>query len=397
MDLFGYTAETTDTEEYYDSGVKIKVIGVGGGGGNAVNRMLDSNIRGVEFITVNCDRQALMKSRAKTKVIIGERITNGHGAGSKPEVGKQAAEENLDDLKQILNGAHMVFITTGMGGGTGTGAAPVVAKLAKDMGILTIGIVTKPFAFEGRKRMVQAELGIESLGQFVDSLIVIPNERLKQISENKITLFNAFAYADDVLRHGVQSISDLISSHGIVNLDFADVSSVMKEAGYAHMGVGEGKGKDKAEVAAKMAVTSPLLETAISGATGILINITASPDISLDEVETASALVSNEAHPDATIIWGLAFDERLDDTIKVTVIATGFEDAGKKATTDMFKTAFSQTSDTASMNRYTTENMNRFSTENMNRFSAAANTSENRVPASNVSDIENILNNKKKY
>ena len=397
MDLFGYTAETTDTEEYYDSGVKIKVIGVGGGGGNAVNRMLDSNIRGVEFITVNCDRQALMKSRAKTKVIIGDRITNGHGAGSKPEVGKQAAEENLDDLKQILNGAHMVFITTGMGGGTGTGAAPVVAKLAKDMGILTIGIVTKPFAFEGRKRMVQAELGIESLGQFVDSLIVIPNERLKQISENKITLFNAFAYADDVLRHGVQSISDLISSHGIVNLDFADVSSVMKEAGYAHMGVGEGKGKDKAEVAAKMAVTSPLLETAISGATGILINITASPDISLDEVETASALVSNEAHPDATIIWGLAFDERLDDTIKVTVIATGFEDAGKKATTDMFKTAFSQTSDTASMNRYTTENMNRFSTENMNRFSAAANTSENRVPASNVSDIENILNNKKKY
>ena len=397
MDLFGYTAETTDTEEYYDSGVKIKVIGVGGGGGNAVNRMLDSNIRGVEFITVNCDRQALMKSRAKTKVIIGERITNGHGAGSKPDVGKQAAEENLDDLKQILNGAHMVFITTGMGGGTGTGAAPVVAKLAKDMGILTIGIVTKPFAFEGPKRMRQAETGIETLSPFVDSLIVIPNERLKQISENKITLSNAFAYADDVLRHGVQSISDLISSHGIVNLDFADVSSVMKEAGYAHMGVGEGKGKDKAEIAAKMAVTSPLLETSISGATGILINITASPDISLDEVETASALVSNEAHPDATIIWGLAFDERLDDTIKVTVIATGFQDAGKKATTDMFRTAFSQTSDTASMNRFTTENMNKFSTENMNRFSAVSDTSETRVPSQSVNDLVSILNQKKRY
>ena len=396
MDLFGYTSEPNDTEEYYDSGVKIKVIGVGGGGGNAVNRMLDSNIRGVEFITVNCDRQALMKSNAKTKVIIGERITNGHGAGSKPEIGKQAAEENLEDLKQILTGAHMVFITSGMGGGTGTGAAPVVAKLAKDMGVLTIGIVTKPFAFEGPKRMRQAEAGIEALSPFVDSLIVIPNERLKQISENKITLFNAFVYADDVLRHGVQSISDLISSHGIVNLDFADVCSVMKEAGYAHMGVGEGKGKDKAEVAAKMAVTSPLLETAISGATGILINITASPDISLDEVEAASALVSNEAHPEATIIWGLAFDERLDDTIKVTVIATGFQDAGKKATTDMFKPMYSQTGDTANINRYSTENMNRYSTENMSRFSAT-DTSETRVPSRNMTDIEHILNHKRKY
>jgi len=385
MDLFGYTSETTETEVYYDSGVKIKVIGVGGGGGNAVNRMLDSNIHGVEFITVNCDRQALMASNAKTKVIIGERITNGHGAGSNPDVGKQAAEENLDDLKQILSGAHMVFITTGMGGGTGTGAAPVVAKLAKDMGILTIGIVTKPFAFEGRKRMIQAETGLENLRQYVDSLIVIPNERLKQISENKITLLNAFVYADDVLRHGVQSISDLISSHGIVNLDFADVSSVMKDAGFAHMGVGEGKGKDKAEIAAKMAVTSPLLETAISGATGILINITASPDISLDEVETASALVSNEAHPEATIIWGLAFDEKLDDTIKVTVIATGFEDAGKKATTDMFRAAgFSQTTDTASVNKFTTENMNKFSA-----------TTETVAP-SRVTDIMGILN-KKKY
>ncbi|MBQ3490316.1 MAG: cell division protein FtsZ [Clostridia bacterium] len=387
MDLFGYTSENTETEAYYDSGVKIKVIGVGGGGGNAVNRMLDSNIRGVEFITVNCDRQALTASNAKTKVIIGERITNGHGAGSNPEVGKQAAEENLDDLKQILSGAHMVFITTGMGGGTGTGAAPVVAKLAKEMGILTIGIVTKPFSFEGRKRMIQAEAGIANLRQYVDSLLVIPNERLKQISENKITLLNAFVYADDVLRHGVQSISDLISSHGIVNLDFADVSSVMKDAGYAHMGIGEGKGKDKAEVAARMAVSSPLLETSISGATGILINITASPDISLDEVETASAMVSNEAHPEATIIWGLAFDEKLDDTIKVTVIATGFQDVAKKApsATDTFSAyrAYSQTSETAT-------HTNQFQT-------AHQDTADTLVPSRNVDDIVNILNQKKRY
>ena len=330
MDLFGYTSNNLDMDSRYDSGVNIKVIGVGGGGGNAVNRMLNSNIQGVEFVTINCDRQALTASTAQNKVIIGERITHGHGAGANPEVGKMAAEENIDDIKQVLSGAHMVFITTGMGGGTGTGAAPVVAKLAKDMGILTIGIVTKPFSFEGRKRMLQAEKGIAELRQYVDSLIVIPNERLKQISENKITFLNAFIYADDVLRHGVQSISDLINIHGIVNLDFADVSSVMKDAGYAHMGIGEGKGKDKAEVAARMAVSSPLLETSISGAKGILINITAPADIDLDEMETASAMIANEAHPEANIIWGAVIDEKLDDTIKVTVIATGFQDDSDK-------------------------------------------------------------------
>lgn len=235
----------------YDSGVKIKVIGVGGGGGNAVNRMIESNIQGVDFVTVNCDKQVLLTSSAPTKIAIGEKITKGHGAGSNPEVGKQAAEENIEDISNIIRGSDMVFITTGMGGGTGTGAAPIVAKVAKDMGILTIGIVTKPFSFEGRKRMVQAENGIVCLREFVDSLVVIPNERLKQISENRITLANAFEYADDVLRHGVQSISDLINIPGIVNLDFADVSSVMRNAGYAHMGVGTGTGRDKAEVAAK--------------------------------------------------------------------------------------------------------------------------------------------------
>ena len=316
----------------YDSGVKIKVIGVGGGGGNAVNRMIESNIQGVEFVTVNCDKQVLLTSSAPTKIAIGEKVTKGHGAGSNPEVGKQAAEENLDDLKAILSGADMVFITTGMGGGTGTGAAPVVAKVAKEMGILTVGIVTKPFAFEGRKRMVQAENGIVNLREYVDSLVVIPNERLKLISENRITLSNAFEYADDILRHGVQSISDLINIPGIVNLDFADVSSVMRDAGYAHMGVGTGTGRDKAEVASKMAVSSPLLESSISGATGIIINVTASPDISLDEVETASAMISNEAHPEATIIWGATFDNSLEDTIKVTIIATGIrsDDEGKR-------------------------------------------------------------------
>ena len=362
MDLFGYTSEPNDTEEYYDSGVKIKVIGVGGGGGNAVNRMLDSNIRGVEFITVNCDRQALLKSNAKTKVIIGERITSGHGAGSNPEIGKQAAEETIEDLKQILKGADMVFIVAGMGGGTGTGASPVIAKLAKDMGIFTIGIVTKPFLFEQAKRMRQAEAGIAELGPYVDSLIVIPNERLKQISENRITPFNAFAYADDVLRHGVQSIADMIRSHGIINLDFGEIASVLKESGYACMGAGEGNGKDKAEIAAKMAITSPLFEIDTSGATSVLINIIASPDISLDEVETATAVISKEAHPEATVILGLAFDGTLDDTIKVTVIATGFRDASKKSITPL-----------------------------------SVDKEESRVSSSKIQDIMEILSNKKRY
>ena len=316
----------------FDSGVNIQVIGVGGGGGNAVNRMIESNIQGVEFISINCDKPILLKSSAPTKISIGDKITRGHGAGGDPSVGEQAAEESIEDIANIIRGADMVFITTGMGGGTGTGAAPIVAKIAKEMGILTIGIVTKPFAFEGPKRMRLAEAGIIQLRDYVDSLVVIPNERLKQVSENRITLANAFEYADDVLRHGVQSISELINTPGIVNLDFADVCSVMRNAGYAHMGVGSGTGRDKAEVAAKAAISSPLLETSISGATGILINITASPDISLDEVETASAMISQEAHPDATIIWGAAFDNTLEDTIKVTVIATGFESITKSST-----------------------------------------------------------------
>ncbi len=304
--------------------VQIKVIGVGGGGGNAVNRMVDSGVKCVEFICINTDRQALLRSKATHKIQIGEKITRGKGAGSKPEIGQRAAEESRDEIIAAIKGADMVFITAGMGGGTGTGAAPVVAQIAREMGILTIGIVTKPFSFEGQKRMEQAENGVTLLKEQVDSLVVIPNERLKLASQQRITLMNAFIVADDVLRQGVQSISDLILLPGLVNLDFADVTSIMKDAGYAHMGVGRASGKDKAEVAANMAISSPLLETAINGAKGVIINVTASPDIGLDEIETASSLIAKQADKNANIIWGAAFDETMDDEISVTVIATGF-------------------------------------------------------------------------
>ena len=312
-------------EETFDSGVNIKVVGVGGGGNNAVNRMITTNVRGVEFIAVNTDKQALSHSGATRKIVIGEKITKGHGAGANPEIGLRAAEESLDEIKAVLEGTDMVFVTTGMGGGTGTGAAPIVARTAKEMGILTVGIVTKPFAFEGKKRMDQAEEGIAKLSEFVDSLIVIPNERLKQVSETRITLLNAFEIADDVLRRGVQSVSELISVHAFINLDFADVTAVMHDAGYAHMGVGTGKGKDKAEVAAKAAISSPLLETSIKGARGVLISITASPDIGLEDVDLAASMVRAEAHPDANIIWGANFDASLEDEMRVSIIATGFE------------------------------------------------------------------------
>ncbi len=313
-----------ELDDNFESGVNIKVVGVGGGGGNAVNRMITSHIRGVEFICINTDKQALLNSNAPNKIPIGEKITKGHGAGANPDIGARAAEENLEEIKTAIQGADMVFITTGMGGGTGTGAAPVVARAAKEMGILTVGIVTKPFAFEGKRRMRQAEEGIDSLRKLVDSLVVIPNERLAQVSDARITLLNAFEIADDVLRQGVQSISELINVPGLVNLDFADVSSVMKDAGLAHMGVGEATGKDKAELAAKAAISSPLLETSISGATGILVSISGSADIGLDDVIQASSMVAAEAHPEANIIWGANFDTSLEDKMKVTIIATGF-------------------------------------------------------------------------
>ena len=316
---------TFEHDDSYECGVCIKVIGVGGGGNNAVNRMISKNIQGVEFVTVNTDRQALGRSNASTQLVIGEKITKGFGAGAKPEIGARAAEESVEDIKAILSGADMVFITAGMGGGTGTGAAPVVARIAHEMDILTVGIVTKPFQFEGARRMNQAIEGIEELRQYVDSLVVIPNERLKEVSDTRITLFNAFEAVDDILRRGVQSISDLINVPGFINLDFADVTSVMANSGLAHMGVGSATGKDKAEVAAKMAIASPLLETSIKGATGVVISIYASPDVGLEDVNLASTMITDECNADANIIWGLAFDPELEDEMRITIVATGFE------------------------------------------------------------------------
>ena len=307
------------------SPVNIKVVGIGGGGNNAVNRMISSGITSVEFISVNTDKQDLNSSRATQKIQIGEKLTKGQGAGTNPEKGARAAEESREELAAAIKGADMVFITAGMGGGTGTGGSPVVANIAKEMGILTVGIVTKPFHFEGKSRMNAAEEGIRMLREQVDSLIVIPNERLKLLTDKKITFLNAFQEADDVLRKGVQSICELITVEGIINLDFADVSAVMSNAGLAHMGVGSAKGKDKAEQAAKMAMSSPLLETNISGARGIVVNITASPDIGLEEIDSAVAMITDEAQPDATIIFGAAFDASLEDEMRITLIATGFD------------------------------------------------------------------------
>ena len=331
----------------------IKVIGVGGGGGNAVNRMAAAGVQYVDLVCMNTDKQALSRSQAKQKVQIGEKSTSGRGAGSKPEVGAKAAEESRDLIASTLKGADMVFVTAGMGGGTGTGAAPVVAQVAKDMGALTVGIVTKPFAFEGKRRMEQAEAGIAALREHVDSLVVIPNERLKLVSEQRITLANAFQVADDVLRQGVQSISDLIQLPGIVNLDFEDVKSVMQNAGYAHMGVGRASGKDKAEQAAMQAISSPLLETAISGAKGVIINIKSSPDIALDEIDTASQLITERASEDANIIWGAAFDESMEDEMSVTVIATGFPGMNGEFVPNSKATSFIDNSDEDLLNSFT--------------------------------------------
>ena len=312
-------------EELDENVTTIKVIGVGGGGGNAVNRMVSDGLQGVEFIAMNTDQQALVKNHASVKVQLGSKLTKGRGAGADPEIGQRAAEESKDEIANALKGSQMVFITAGMGGGTGTGAAPVVAEVAHDLGILTVGIVTKPFSFEGKRKMGLAEQGIANLLMHVDSLIVIPNERLKMISQEKITLMNAFQAADNVLRQGVESISALINVPAFINLDFADVRSIMKDAGYAHMGVGSAKGAGKAENAAKAAISSPLLETSIAGAHGVIINITSSPDIGLEDVETAAGLITQSAHPDANIIWGTAFDENLSDEMRVTVVATGFD------------------------------------------------------------------------
>ena len=312
-------------EEFNGNLPVIKVIGVGGGGGNAVNRMVDSGVQSVEFIAINTDDHVLQLSKANQKIHIGEKLTRGKGAGSHPEIGEKAALENSEEIEKVLKDTDMVFITAGMGGGTGTGAAPVVAKIAKDLGILTVAIVTKPFAFEGNHRMKQAEAGIEELRQNVDSLVIVPNERLKNLDDlPNITFKNAFAVADDVLKQGIQSISDLILVPGLVNLDFADVTAVMADAGLAHMGVGTATGTDKAEAAAIKAISSPLLETTIEGAKGLVVNITASPDVGLEEIDKASTLITSKADPDANIIWGAALRDDMNDKISITVIATGF-------------------------------------------------------------------------
>lgn len=310
--------------------VNIKVVGIGGGGGNAVDRMISEGMKSVEFVSINTDQQVLKKSKATYKIQIGTKLTKGRGAGGQPEQGAMAADESREEIASVLKGSQMIFITAGMGGGTGTGAAPVVAEIAREMGILTIGVVTKPFTFEGKRRCQNAEKGVEELSQHVDSLVVIPNERLKLMSEQKLTLVNAFKAADEVLMQGVQSIADLINVSGEINLDFADVCAVMRDAGYAHMGVGRAAGKDKAEQAALAAISSPLLETSIDGAHGIIINITASPDIDLDDASFASSMISDAAHPDANIFWGVAFDETYNDEMQITVIATGFESEARR-------------------------------------------------------------------
>ena len=308
-----------------DGTATIKVIGVGGGGTNAVNRMVDSGIRGVEFVAVNTDRQALILSKAASKIQIGEKITRGLGAGANPDIGAQAAEESKSEITEALRGADMVFVTAGMGGGTGTGAAPIVAACAKEMGILTIGVVTKPFTFEGKKRLSQADRGIESLKGKVDTLVVIPNDKLLQIIDRKTSIVEAFKMADDVLRQGVQGISDLIAVPGLVNLDFADVKTIMLNTGIAHMGIGRASGESRAEDAAKQAISNPLLESSIEGARGVIINITGGSNLGLHEVNTAAEIVQRSADPEANIIFGAVIDESIDEDIIITVIATGFD------------------------------------------------------------------------
>ncbi len=315
------------SEMYPERVVKIKVIGVGGAGNNVVNRMIESGVGGVDYIVINTDKQDLNKSICPNKLQIGEKLTGGMGAGSKPEVGHMSAEESRAQIAKILEDTDMVFITAGMGGGTGTGAAPIVADLAREAGCLTVGVVTKPFKFEGANRMRQADSGIEALHEKVDSLVVIPNDRLKYVTDQKITFANAFGIADDVLKQAVASISELVaySERVIINLDFADVSAVMKDAGRAHMGVGIAAGREKAEQAALAAVSSPLLETSINGATGVLVNVTGSAELTLDDVETAAGIVQEAANPEANIIFGATYSDEFEDEMRVTVIATGFE------------------------------------------------------------------------
>lgn len=311
-----------------ESFARIKVVGVGGGGVNAVNRMIEEGIHGVEFIAINTDAQALMLSKAPTRLQIGEKLTRGLGSGGNPEIGRKAAEESADDLYNVLKGADMVFITAGLGGGTGTGAAPVVAQAARELGALTIGVVTRPFTFEGKRRMENAEAGMQKLKEHADTLIVIPNDRLLQIMDKRASLTDAFRMADDVLRQGIQGISELITVPGLINLDFADVKAIMSEGGAALMAVGRASGEDRARIAAEQAISSQLLDITIDGARGVLFNVTGGPSLTLFEVNQAAALIRETAHPDVNLIFGAVIDPDMGDEIRITVIATGFERTG---------------------------------------------------------------------
>lgn len=341
--------------EVIPSFASIKVVGCGGGGANAVNRMVDAGLKGVEFIAVNTDKQALTASRADKKIQIGEKLTKGLGAGAVPEIGKRAAEESREEIASHLKGADLVFVTAGMGGGTGTGAAPVVADIARDLNCLTIAVVTKPFQFEGKQRMRNAEAGISELKQFVDTLVVIPNDRLLEVVARGTSMLEAFRVADDVLRQGIQGISDLIALPALINLDFADVKTVMESGGMAHIGIGVGKGENRTADAAKAAIASPLLETKIDGARALLINITGSPDIGILEINEAAKLVQESADSEANIIFGAGIDEKLKDEIHITVIATGFEKTAfptREPKKKPFKASIPYGSATAAMNPY---------------------------------------------
>ena len=329
--------DENDLNYMMDGTATIKVIGVGGAGNNAVNRMIEAGIRNVEFIAVNTDRQTLNESKAGSKIQIGEKLTRGLGAGANPDIGAQSAEESRAEIAEVLKGADMVFVTAGMGGGTGTGAASIVASTAKELGILTIGVVTKPFTFEGKKRLAQAERGVASLKGKVDTLVVIPNDKLLQVIDRKTSMVEAFRMADDVLRQGVQGISDLISVPGVINLDFADVRTIMLNQGMAHMGIGSASGENRAEDAAKQAIQSPLLETSIEGARGIIINITGGSDMGLHEANTAAELVQRSADPEANIIFGTVIDDSMGDELQITVIATGFEKEEERKTNTQYE------------------------------------------------------------
>lgn len=318
-------------EQMNTSFAKIKVVGVGGGGNNAVNRMIDAGVTSAEFVAVNTDKQALVVSKAPIRLQIGERLTGGLGAGAIPEIGQKAAEESKDSIMKMLEGAHLVFITAGMGGGTGTGAAPVIAQIAKEMGILTIAVVTKPFAFESRIRAQNAEKGINELKKYVDTMVIIPNERLFQIVPKKTPILEAFRYADDVLRQGIQGISDLIAKPGLINLDFADVQTVMKNKGLAHMGIGHGKGENKALDAVRQAVASPLIETTIEGAKSLLLNVKGGTDLTQEDVQEVTSLVREVIDPSCMLIFGNSIDEDMHDEIEVTIIATGFPEVSESA------------------------------------------------------------------